>query len=327
MYTIIETLNLIALTLHLAAMNFLTGGAVVVLTGKFPDRWRNPAVRQIVKLFPAALAATVTFGLAPLIYTEMVTAFSSPASGATGHVFWTVITVATLISYGLIHRASFGKTESSKGALIGVALGVFVIISLLFSSTITLVEQPALFEKHLADGSGSLMLNTDVGSWLYRWMHIFLATITVGAFFTGIVTRHNETGYNVSKVFFLYGMIATIIFGLIYLMSMGELIGPLMRTSGAWWLTLSLVLSLGSLHFYFKRKWAAASGCLLISLLGMVALRDVVKKLHLTGGEISSVETGNLETAPVIIFVVLLIAAFAVSWMLLRKHICVEQDS
>ena len=49
---LITTLHVLTLSLHFAAMNFIVGGVLIVLLGKFPDRWHDPTVRKFIKLWP-----------------------------------------------------------------------------------------------------------------------------------------------------------------------------------------------------------------------------------------------------------------------------------
>ena len=56
---IVTVLHIITLTLHFIAMNFMFGGIIVILWGKFTDRWHNPVVQKFVSLFPASMAATI----------------------------------------------------------------------------------------------------------------------------------------------------------------------------------------------------------------------------------------------------------------------------
>ena len=62
-FWLLTILHLVTLTLHFAAMNFLVGGLLIVLFGRFEDRWQDPTVKRFVKLFPSVMAATVSFGV------------------------------------------------------------------------------------------------------------------------------------------------------------------------------------------------------------------------------------------------------------------------
>jgi len=42
---LVTVLHIVTLTLHFLAMNFVVGGLIAILWGKFTDRWNNPVVK------------------------------------------------------------------------------------------------------------------------------------------------------------------------------------------------------------------------------------------------------------------------------------------
>ena len=62
---------ILTLSLHFAAMNFVLGGILLVLTGRIDRSGENPALRRFITLFPSAMAATVTLGIAPLLFLQL----------------------------------------------------------------------------------------------------------------------------------------------------------------------------------------------------------------------------------------------------------------
>ena len=69
---LITVLHILTLTLHFVAMNFLVGGVIMVLYAATRKRWDDPTLKKFGKMFPAAMAATVTLGVAPLLFVQMV---------------------------------------------------------------------------------------------------------------------------------------------------------------------------------------------------------------------------------------------------------------
>jgi hypothetical protein len=76
-------------------------------------------------------------------------------------------------------------------------------------------------------------------------------------------------------------MIFSFVTGLAYLFSLGETIGPLMRSPAIWMLALGLVLSLLSVWFYHLQKWIFAGTALFLSMVAMVFSRHAVRLLEL----------------------------------------------
>lgn len=282
---LITALHVVTLTLHFAAMNVLLGGLVVVLLGRFEDRWNHPTVRRMLRLFPSAMAAAITFGVAPLLFLQLVYHRQAYAAAIVSAWFWLGILAAALVGYYILYAAAAGDGAGGarRRVLLWVALVGFLYISFTYSSVFSLAERPdRIRELYAADASG-LTLNPDLGRYLARWLHMVLGAVTVGAFFVGVVGRRDPPSLRVARGFFLWGMGATALVGLLYLGSLGDLVGPLMRGPGAWWLTASIALSAGSLHLFFKQRFLPAGGLLGVSLLGMVALRHIVRDLQLAG--------------------------------------------
>jgi hypothetical protein len=171
---------------------------------------------------------------------------------------------------------------------------------------------------YTADQTG-WSLSPDFGSWVFRWLHMLLGAITVGGFVVGYVGRDNEEGYQVGKFFYFFGMLAAMLSGFLYMMSMMDILKEFMRSSAIWWLTVSIFLSLGSLHFYFKKRFVPAGAMLLVSLIGMVAIRQTVRRLRLS----EVFDPANLpvkaEWGVIAIFVFCFLLAIALLWYMISR--------
>jgi hypothetical protein len=69
---VVTLLHLVTLTLHLAAMATLFGGLGALLLARVPGKHDLPAARRFTKLLPTLMAATVTLGVAPLLFLQLV---------------------------------------------------------------------------------------------------------------------------------------------------------------------------------------------------------------------------------------------------------------
>jgi len=217
---LITSLHILTLTLHLLAMNIVVGGIVIGLFGRFSDRWQHPFVTQLVKLLPTMMAATVTLGVAPLLFVQVVYGrFIYSASIISGW-FWLMIFVAAILGYYCLYAAAFSKKGKARtGVYLGSALVCFVYISYVYSSVFALTERPDLQAILYAANQSGLILNNDVGSYLYRWLHVLAGAVTVGGFFVAALGRHNEEAFAAGKLFFLWGMIVASVLGVAYMMS------------------------------------------------------------------------------------------------------------
>ena len=65
--------------------------------------------------------------------------------------------------------------------------------------------------------------------------------------------------------------------GIAYLLSLLPILADLMRPRRFGALTVAVLLSLGSLHFFFKKNFCVSGLMLFVSMLGMVFTRHTVR--------------------------------------------------
>jgi len=281
---LITILHILTLTLHLLAMNVVVGGIVIGLFGRFTNRWQHPSVTQLTKLLPTVMAATVTLGVAPLLFVQLVYGRLIYSASIISGWYWLMIFVAAIIGYYCLYAVAFGKKNKGRAGLyLGSALVCFLYISYVYSSVFSLSERPDLQAILYAANQSGLILNSDIGSYLFRWLHVIAGAVTVGGFFVAVLGRHNEEASAAGKRFFLWGMIIATVLGIVYLMTFGEYLLPYMRSAAVWWMLVSALLSLGSIHFLFKRRFVVSGIMLFVSVLGMVINRYIVRLLRLEG--------------------------------------------
>ncbi|MDF1545249.1 MAG: hypothetical protein P1R58_09125 [bacterium] len=315
---LLNVLHILTLTLHLAAMNFMFGGIIVILLGKIDDRWNNPAVQKLVRLFPSAMAATVTLGVAPLLFVQMVFPGQVYSASIVSGWFWLAIVGVAIVLYYFLYGAAFAKQLGRQAVYLSLAFAGLLYISFIYSSTFAMAENPALIKMLYAAGQSGWIVNPDVGSYLFRWLHMIFGAVTVGAFFVGWIGKESAQVYKAGKSFYLWGMVSAMVLGFIYLVTFGDYILPFMRSPGIWWMTASLILSLGSLHFFFKQKFLFSGTMLFVSLLGMVATRHYARLVHLSDFFRPEELTVKPDYGPFLVFLVSFVIMLGFVWYMFR---------
>jgi hypothetical protein len=317
---LITILHLLTLTLHFVAMNFLVGGVIAVLWGKFTNRWSHPVVQRFVKLFPSAMAATVTLGVAPLLFLQLTYPRQVYAAGIVSGWFWLEVVGAVLIAYYLLYATCMSQKpgKGRRPIYLTAALVLMLFVSIVYSSVFSMLERPSQIALLYAQNQSGLVFNPNVGEYLFRWLHMIVGAITVGGYFVGLVGRENDEAFRVGRGFFLWGMVTTSAFGLGYLLSMGDALPKLMHTPAIWALTLGVILSAGSLHFFFTRKFAPAGAMLGVSMLSMVIMRHYVRLISLEGAYDPSSVPVKPQWSVFVLFLIFLVIAVLVLWYMLR---------
>jgi hypothetical protein len=278
---LITLLHLLTLTLHFLAMNFLLGGVVLLLFGRIRNRWEHPVVQNYLKLLPVAMAATVTLGVAPLLFLQLVYYDQVYSAAIVSGWFWLLIVPVVIVTYYALYAATMGRR--GKSLLLGLALIGLIYVSFVYSTVFSMAERPEILGRLYAACQAGLNINDQAGIWVLRWAHMIVGAVTVGAFFMGVMGKRDPAILGLAKRFFLWGMVGTMIVGLAYLLTLGDSMAPLMRSAGIWALLVSFVLSLGALHLYFKEKFLASGLLVGISVAGMVILRHTLRLIVLEG--------------------------------------------
>ena len=319
---LITTLHVITLTLHFLAMNFIVGGIIVVLWGKFDDRFNDVTVHKFIGLFPSVMALTITLGVAPLLFVQLVYHRQVYAASIVSGWFWLMIIAAVIFVYYFLYAASFSKKASNttRGWFLTLALIGMFYVAFVYSSVFTMAERPNQYADLYARIQSGLAINPHFSEYIFRWLHMLVGAVAVGGFFIGLLGRNNSRAFEVGKKFFLHGTIGNAVIGFVYLFTLGNILRPFMRSPGIWFLTVGIILAFATLHFFFKRRFVIATSMLSVSMLTMVVSRHFVRLIKLG----AYFEPTSLPVRPqwsiFFVFLIAFVAALATVYYMLKLY-------
>jgi hypothetical protein len=177
---LVRVLLLATFLLHLLAMNALLGGLLIAAVEAF--RGRGGALAPaIAKTSPTLVAATVTLGVAPLLFLQtLMGPFFFTSSILMGWAWFSIVVVLILAYYGTYLQAFRWAKQRRvhRGVLVATGLG-FLWISFVFSNNTSLMAAPAAWPAlYFADARG-LHLNLGDATLLPRWIHAVLGAVAV----------------------------------------------------------------------------------------------------------------------------------------------------
>jgi hypothetical protein len=325
---LISVLHLLTLTLHFVAMNFMLGGVLILLVSRATGRWSNPTVRAFLKYFPTLMAATITLGVAPLLFVQLVFPRQVYSAAIVSGWFWLLIIAVLIVAYYCLYAASFSKIAGASGKYLGLALLGMLYVSLVNSSVFSLAERPDLYKALYAANQSGLVINTDWTGWLLRWLHMITGAVTVGGFFIGLLGRDDPKAYFVGRRFFVGGMAAATVLGFAYLVTLTNIMKPIMNGPVIWVLALSILpFSLSALHFFFLRRFLPSGILLFVSLLGMVIARHYVRLILLEKHYNPATVTVTPQWSVFAIFLVCFLLALGVLYYMLRLFVLSKEAS
>ena len=187
---LLRFLLLLTFVLHLLAMNFALGGSLLTLLshvrarGARADIGRNHRrlIALLARALPAAIAFTVTLGVAPLLFVQVLYGplfFSSSVLMAWP---WLAVVALLLLGYYAAYWHTFQHATSGRAApwvVLGMS-GLFLGIAFLFVNNFSLLQNPEVWRPlYLHARRGLHLYALWDGSVVFRFLHFLLPALAL----------------------------------------------------------------------------------------------------------------------------------------------------
>ncbi|MGE5198480.1 MAG: hypothetical protein ACM3H9_02485 [Rhodospirillaceae bacterium] len=179
-------LLLLTFFLHLIPMNLVLGGSIIGaiarVRGRRPDRPHEAHLaRIVVAAMPVLISATVTLGVAVLLFLQVLYGRVFFVSAVVMGWWWLgVIGLLIMTYYAAYLMAMRDASLGGAGTVLAwLIAGVVGLIALIYGNNMTLMLKPAeLVARYAADGGGS-QLNLLDPALFPRHLHMVLGAIAV----------------------------------------------------------------------------------------------------------------------------------------------------
>lgn len=335
-------LLLLTFYLHLVPMNLALGGALLATVARLRGR-RDPHALALAMAAAAALpsvfAATITLGVAPLLFLQVL--HGRVFFGSAVLMAWPWLSVVGLLLaayYGAYRLAHLARTAPARGlGLAALVAALLLAIAFLYSSNMSLMLRAGDFPAVTAGGASGWHWNTGDPTLLPRFLHMLLGAVAVGALglaLIGFLQRRTDPGAATWAMQFGCGWAAGATF--------------VNTIVGSWWLLVlprdvllrfmgrdpaaavalmagvglgMVALSLCALGWRAKDP-APAVRCGIVAMLGtlaaMVVTRDQLRESALAQLGLAPATWVEPQWGPTLIFVTLLLVAIAtIAWMVM----------
>lgn len=327
--------------LHVLAMNALLGGTLLVL---WLGRRGGPNAENAARLrallagaAPVLMAATVSLGVAPLLFVQVLWGRLFFTSSVLMAWPWLSVVALVIAAYYLSYAlAQGGGRVAARARALRLLLALLLLaVAFLYVNNMTLMLRPdAFLDLYRADGRG-LQLNLADRTLLPRYLHFVLGAVAVAAALlavVGLARRHAEPGWSAWAV--RQGLLGfavvtgvNVAAGLWLLMAQPR--PTLLRLVGdSGWAAALLVagilltfaaLALVPLALQGTPRTLGAWGVLVVAaltLVTMLLLRDQARVAALIGADVAPPSWVAPQWGPIALFAVLLVAALGtVAWM------------
>ena len=333
------TLLILTFLLHTIAMNCVVGGTLISIVARL--RHVNPFYERLAgdlgRKIPSFLAATITLGVAPLLFVQVLYGQFFYSSSVILAWPWLSVIVLLIIGYYASYLVAFKGEGTRYRYLSRVSLLIFVTIAFIYTSNFTLMLTPEKwFGKHLTNTAG-LNLNLDERMLWPRLVHTLVAAAAVAGLLVvllGLAKWKKDEAYarfllEHGAYWFIVPTMLQFVVGAGFLVSLpqdkmmlymgGDLGASLLLATSLVAALSAVLLMLLALRSQTPHRSAIASLVLTVFALACMALmRDVLRSAYLA----PYLETPavRVQWNVVVLFLVLFAGSLLLWGTMLRKY-------
>ena len=326
-----QALLLLTLFLHIILMNVMLGSAVIALVNLFRGGGdATPMSRDISRKLPFAIAFTVNFGVAPLLFVQVLYGNFLYASSVLMANFWIMIIGLLIFAYYLAYILDyrFETMHSSRVLTIGLVVATLAAIGFLMSNNFTLLQRPDTWSRHLDRPSG-MLLNLADPTLFPRYLHFMVAAIAIGGLSQALLNDYRlrrgdqsaAAGVRAGCNWFAYATMANFGIGFWFLGALPRQVHDLATSSGqaiAVLLLCGIILGALAVVFSLRGRVRPALAAELSAVLAMILIRNLVRVGYLQPYFSLSDLRVVPQYSPMLLFLVIFVAGLGLMYWMLK---------
>lgn len=232
-YWLFKLLLIVTFVLHILAMNFMLGGGVVALLTKWHAKNRETGKRMffdVAKKMPVLLPATITLGIAPLLFVQVLYGQFFYTSSILMAWPWFLVLVLLTVAYYGFYYVSFqsGRNPGRAGGVMLLSVILVFLIGFMFTNNITLMQRPSRWGAKYFASAGGWHLNLTEPTLIPRYLHFFTAAVAVGGLllvFMALANWKRDREYagqllEFGGKTFMYATMTQFVVGIVFLISL-----------------------------------------------------------------------------------------------------------
>ncbi|ABB37093.1 hypothetical protein Dde_0292 [Oleidesulfovibrio alaskensis G20] len=290
----LEGFLLLTFGFHLLFMNSVVGSAVIA-TVRAVTRPQDPAPTLLGKALPSLLALTINFGVAPLLFAQVLYGGFLYTSSVIMAVYWLGLIFVLIAAYYLLYGFSGSRRKKKNGTVfIAAACALLLFTGFVLVNNVTLMLSPDRWVGYFEKQDGSMLNLGDPTLWP-RILHFLLACLAVGGLTLALLARraaHKGTiSADVSASlthdglrWFFWSTAAQMLAGPFFLFSLPrQLTTAFMGRHGLGTALLlaGTVCGLAALHFAWRSRLRLTIAFTAGAVALMVGVRSVLRTLYL----------------------------------------------
>jgi hypothetical protein len=289
-------LDILTFSIHILFINVVVGGTFLLLYRAFSGKTAATGAGMLDGLaskIPTGFALGINFGVAPLLFLQVIYGHLFYSSSVLMAVFWILIIPLLILGYygAYIHsRKSSTAPLLAKIALFATGL-ILLYVSFMFVNNMTLMAQPEKWSSYFQNRGGTI-LNLNEPTLIPRYAHFLAASVAVAGLFMAMVWGFRERKKTegaqgkVKKALKIFGIATAvqIIIGFWFLLALPQnFILQFMGQNIFYTVTLfaGLLIAIGALLSAFLGKLLPTLVHLVVLILIMAITRANLRTLYL----------------------------------------------
>lgn len=327
-----QFLLLLTFPLHMLAMNAMLGGlAIGIVQHMRGGTLQKQLAHRIAIALPLVIAFVVNFGVAPLLFVQVLYGQFLYSSSVLMGTFWILIVPMLIIAYygAYLYDFRFTQLGSAGPWIAAVSFFLLVAIGFFFSNNMLLMALPEQFGDYFSHKSGTL-LSVNLPQFWPRFLHMLLGALAVGGLFVALLGRFRKDfnpdlanhAEEVGLGSFLVLTFVNVLIGFWYLLSlpnelmlffMGGNIGATIAFGGA------LLLVAGALFAAYKKRFWLTFYHAIALVVVMTFMRSWLRSAYLK--DVFTLDQLQImpQYSPMIFFFITLLAGVICLGWLVKK--------
>ena len=333
-WPVFMALLLLVFPIHLLLMNAMIGATGIALYARLRrDEASQRLAVHLARIVPVLVALAVNFGVAALLFVQVLYGHLLYTSSIFMGVFWLSVVFLVMAAYFAVYHFDFRLSKIGRRACWSAALAfiLFLIIPFFFTNNMTLMLRPETWTAYFGNSGGTMLNLGDPTLWP-RYLHMVTGALAIGSLFVAVFgrtfleSRDSEAGALAVRLglnLFGWLTVAQVGFGLVFLVLLPQdlrlmLLGENLPATVVF--VAAFLLSLIALAQAFRGRVGSTATAAVIVVFLMTFVRAWVRSGYLqTHFALDQLELVP-QYSPLVLFLATLMVGTAVIAWLVRSY-------
>lgn len=186
-----DALLLLVFPIHLLFMNSVLGSTGIALYAYWKkEETPRRLAHELGKALPILMAFTINFGVASLLFLQVLYGQFFYTSSILMGAFWLSVIVLVIVAYYVLYVFDFRFPHLGRTGLwlLALAMLLFLTIPFLFTNNMSLMLRPQFWSAYFNDPGGTT-LNLHDPTLIPRYLHMVVGGLAIGALFVAVYGR------------------------------------------------------------------------------------------------------------------------------------------